>query len=436
MRMNPTSDRTRVLIVGAGLAGLSCAVTLVREGCEVQLLEASDGVGGRVRTDTQDGFLLDRGFQVLLPSYPEARKLLDYEELKLESFYSGALVRVGGRFHRIADPFQHPVDALINMLSPTSSLQDKLRIAELRRSVMNAEVEDLFLRKETTTASALKARGFSPAFIEHFFRPFLGGVFLERELSTSSRMFEFVFRMFAEGGAALPALGMSSIPEQLALKLPNGTIRLGRRAEAVDSGVVVLDSGERLEADAVVLAVDAALASKLLGQASPPAQRSAVCLYFRAEEPPIQAPILVLNGEGRGPINNLCIPSQVAPMYAPPDASLVSVSVVGHEHVSKDASSDNDETLLTSVKTQLVDWFGEGAARWQHLRTYRIAHAFPEQSRVSLCTQQMTRTQRMGVYVCGDYLDTSSINGALRSGRLAAETLLEDKTHGMRHRAA
>ena len=191
---------TDVLIIGAGLSGLSCARHLHEGGVPFQLLEAADGVGGRVRTDEVEGFRLDRGFQVLLTAYPETQAALDYEALDLKPFYEGALVRTGGRFHRVADPLRRPLGAPATLLAPVGSIADKLRVAWLRWSVRRGSISDLLRRPETTTLDALRRRwGFSDRIVDAFFRPFLGGILLDRDLEASSRMFEFVFRMFSEG---------------------------------------------------------------------------------------------------------------------------------------------------------------------------------------------------------------------------------------------
>ena len=205
-----------VIIIGGGLAGLSCARELCARGLSCQLLEASDEIGGRVRTDALDGFLLDRGFQVFLTAYPEAQAVLDYPQLRLRRFAPGALVRYGGRFHRFTDPWRQPQHLLATLFSRVATLTDKLRIARFRRDTTRGELEGIYNRPETTTLELLRVRGFSRVIIERFFRPFLGGVFLDQQLLTSSRMCEFVFRMFATGDAALPENGMGEIPRQLA----------------------------------------------------------------------------------------------------------------------------------------------------------------------------------------------------------------------------
>ena len=351
--------------------------------------------------------------------------MLDYSRLALSSFYAGALVRAGGRFHKVADPFRHPLDAALNVLSPTSTCGDKLRVAQLRSRVTSVTVEELMRREETTTAEALLRARFSPTIIEQFFRPFFAGVFLESALETSSRMFEFTFRMFAEGDAALPSEGMAALPKQLVSTLPAGSVRLHEKVARIEpDGVVVLDSGERLSAGAVVVATEQSTAARLLDQPEPAPAHGAVCIYFAAEKPPLSDSILVLNGEGSGPINNACVPSNVAPSYAPAGASLISVSVL------EDRASGDDAALVSSVREQLTEWFGQAAKGWQHLRTYKIARALPRTPHVALCTAERTRMERRGLYVCGDHLDTLSINGAMRSGRVAAEAVIEDIAGG------
>src|SRR4051812_29310481 len=189
------------VIVGAGLSGLAAACELKEHDLSYQVLEASDAVGGRARTDLLAGFLLDRGFQVLLTSYPEAKRQLDYPSLQLGNFLPGALVRYQGRFHSVADPWRKPSTAFTTMAAPIGSLLDKLRIAQLRRFVTRTTLPEIMRSPETSTIAFLRDYGFSDAIVERFLRPFFGGIFLERQLETSSRMFQFVYRMFADGVA-------------------------------------------------------------------------------------------------------------------------------------------------------------------------------------------------------------------------------------------
>ena len=412
----------RVIVVGAGLAGLACARRLRDAGAAAVVLEAADEVGGRVRTDEVDGFRLDRGFQVLLTAYPECRRQLDYPALDLKAFFPGALVRLGGRFHTVADPWRAPLAGLRAALAPIGSLADKLRVARLRRRLLNTDLEALFERPERTTLDALRREGFSRQMIERFFRPFLGGIFLERELATSSRMFEFVYKMFSAGDTALPAAGMQAIPRQLAAGLPRGVVRTGCRVAEVVAPRARLESGERIEGDAVVLA---GAFPELPGRPqapTPAAWCATTCLYFAAPELPVDRPILVLDGDGEGPVNNLCVPSRVAPSYAPAGRALVSASVV-HGSAGDDLPGDE---LEAAARRQLSGWFGPVVADWDLLRAYRIRRALPSQTPPWL--EPARRPVRLAdrLYACGDHRDNASIQGAMVSGRRAAEAVLAD----------
>ena len=203
------------IVVGAGLAGLACANELNQRGVSVRVLEASDAPGGRARTDVVDGFLLDRGFQVLLTAYPEAQRMFDYDALALGRFQPGAIVWADERFHHVADPWRVPSHALATALASVGTLSDKLKVAQLRRDVTRPSLEAILAAPESTTRDFLHHHGFSRQITERFFQPFLSGIFLEDKLVTSSRMFEFVFRMFSQGEAALPARGMEGLAKQL-----------------------------------------------------------------------------------------------------------------------------------------------------------------------------------------------------------------------------
>jgi phytoene dehydrogenase-like protein len=404
-----------VVVVGAGLSGLACALHLSEAGVPARLLEASDGVGGRVRTDLVAGFRLDRGFQVLLTAYPETRRILDYAALDLRPFLAGALVRRAGRFHELSDPWRRPARAVSTLFSGVGTLGDRLRIARYRARVGADSPEALFQRPETTALERLRDQGFSEAMIDAFFRPLFGGVLLDGALGSSSRMLDFVFRMMAEGDVALPAAGMGAIPEQIARRLPEGTVRLRTRVASVTSREVRLASGEAIAARAVVVATEGPEAARLTGQVPVPSSRPVTALYFAAERAPVAEPILILDGDGRGPVNNLCLPSQVAPSYAPPGSALVSASVL--------EGPDDPVALEGEVRGQLTEWFGTVVDSWRLLRTYRIDHAQPDQTPPALDPVERPVELAGGLFVCGDHRDTASLHGALLSGRRAAEAV-------------
>ena len=412
------SSSPDVLIVGAGLAGLCCARELQAKGVSFQILEASDGIGGRVRTDEVDGFLLDRGFQVLFTAYPEAKRCLDYARLDLNPFFPGILSWYAGRMNKLLDPWRMPGAWKEAFQSEFGTLADKLRIARLRSRLRRTSIEEIFRRPERSTKEALAAEGFSNEMIHHFFRPFLGGILLDGELKSSSRMSEFVLKMMSEGDASLPARGMGAIPTQLAEKFPADTVRLNTRVEALHENELKLAGGETLRARATVIAAEGPSAAHLVGEVEP-ASRSVPCFYFAADESPVAEPILLLNGDGAGPINNFAVISRVAPTYAPAGKHLVSVSVLGIQQLT-------DAQLGGFIIAQMKNLFGKAASAWQMLRSYRITHAQPQQYPGALEPPERLVRIRPGVYTCGDHRDNASMNGAMASGRRAAEAVLSD----------
>ncbi|WP_395737698.1 NAD(P)/FAD-dependent oxidoreductase [Prosthecobacter sp.] len=401
----------RIVIVGAGLAGLACARVLAAAGRPFTLLEASNAVGGRVRTDVVDGFLLDRGFQVFLPAYPEARRVLDYDALDLQPLYRGADVFVKNRFYRMADPLAHPLTALKNINSEIITLRDKWTTLLLRKEVFGLREPPAEL-PEMETEDYLRDFGFSEGMIDRFFRPFFGGVFLEKDLRTSARMLLFLFSMFDRAGSALPARGMQAIPEQLALALPPKSLRLNAPVSAVRAGEVTLETGEVLHADHVIVAVGEEVAHRLLPAPENPTRlpsRSTTCMYFATDDLPPGDPILHLDGDGRGPVNSVVVLSRVSPHYAPPGQHLISASIIG---------APSSTELEQVVREQMCTWFGPAVvSKWRHLRTYQIRHAQPESRQLRLGEGPLASVIEPGLYRCGDWCENVSINGALISGR-------------------
>ncbi|PAP77809.1 protoporphyrinogen/coproporphyrinogen oxidase [Rubrivirga marina] len=409
-----------VVVVGAGLAGLNCARTLTAWGVEVVVLEASDAVGGRIQTHREDGFLIDRGFQVYLTAYPEGRAVFDHDALRLGAFDPGAWVWVGGAFQHIGDPFRQPTQALPTLAADVGTLADKLRVLRLRQSVLSGSAEDLWRRPERTTEAALRERyGFSERMVDRFFRPFLGGVLLDPELTASSRAFEVYFRRFSEGAAALPAGGMQALPEQLAAALPDGTVRLGARVDGVAPYEVRTAEGEEIRAKAVLVATDALSAGGLL-DLTPPRTKGTVQIAWAADAPPIDAPVLMLDGEGGGPLNNVQVVSSVQPAYAPPGQALITGSVLGEPKA-------DDVSLDVAARAQLHRWFGPQVGGWRTLRIDRVPDALPDLP--SLEPPERPARLRDGLYVTGDWRRNGSINGALAAGRHAAEAVLRDFGH-------
>lgn len=411
-----TPAENPVIIVGGGIAGLACARRLYDHGIAARILESGRSVGGRIKTDRHDSYLFDRGFQVLQTAYPEAQRALDFPRLGLRRFAPGAMIRIRGRFSTVADPLRCPEALLETLRAPIGGVGDRLRLLRLAYRVCRGELEALFRQPESTAMTFLKAEGFSAAMIERFFVPFFGGVCLDPKIRASSRVMQYVLRMFASGDAALPAMGMGEIPKQLAAGLPSEWVQTGTRVRRIGDENVLLEDGKSLPARAVVVATEEPEAARLLGSASARPSVAETCLYFGCDQAPWHPPYLMLNGDGRGPINNIAFPSRISPAYAPAGKSLVSVVVLGN-------SEADDGVLVQRVQNQLADWFGPEVHRWRHLKTYRIYHALPDQSPPTANPVCPVNRIRPGVFVCGEHGSLPGIQWALLSGRRAADAV-------------
>jgi phytoene dehydrogenase-like protein len=299
----------------------------------------------------------------------EAQRTLDYHALieKIRPVFFW----FAGRMNKLVDPWRTPGGWNEALRSDFGGLFDKLRVLRLRARLRASSIEQIFKRPERSTKDALVSAGFSEEFIHRFFRPFFGGILLDGELKSSTRMFEFVFKMLCEGDSVLPARGMGAIPAQLASHLPADAIRLNTHAESLHENELTLTGGESLRARAIVVAAEGPAAAHLVGEAEP-ASRSVSCFYYSTDEPPVPHPMLVLNGDGAGPVNNFVVMNQVAPSYAPAGKSLVSVTVLGTQQLT-------DLQLSGFVIAQMKNWFGPVASSWRYLKSYRIPHAQPQQ---------------------------------------------------------
>jgi phytoene dehydrogenase-like protein len=401
-----------VVIVGAGLAGLSAAREIQRHGHSVIVLESSDAVGGRVRTDIVDGFQLDRGFQVMLTAYPELQTQVDMRALDLRPFDPGALVWRNGKGHAVSDPFRKPQTLATTAFAPIGSVFDKARIVVLRARVMRRKPAALLGGQDVSTDVALRAFGFSTKIINRFFRPLFGGIQLDPHLATSRRMFDVIFRSLSEGQSVLPSRGMHALPLQMASRLSEGTVHLNTRVSKVDGSKVTLASGESITARAVVVATDGPTASSLLGIPIVES-RKVGCVYFSADTPPTKEKYVVLDGTGNGPVLNVAVISNVAPSYAPADKHLIVAALPG--------VTDGD--LEAMSREQLRSWWGPQVDDWKHLRTYVINHGGPVQKPPFSPKQRVNLGG--GLFVCGDHRDTGSIQGAMFSGRRCGEAVVQ-----------
>ena len=409
----PALSSPEFLVVGAGLAGLTAAKVLSQSGREVLLLEKSDGVGGRVRTDQYKDFLLDRGFQVLLTAYPELPKHLNLSLLELHSFESGATIFSDGHFSKVGDPFRNVSSIMSTAFTKTIGMQDKIKLLKLRNSLIGRKKIYFQQKDDKRILETFEELGFTSKAINSFFKPLVGGIQLDPSLSGSTRLCFLVLKMLFIGDAAIPSRGMGAISEQLSKQINESSIRLTSTVDKVEGKKVILESGESFLPSNLIIATEGPATAKLLGQESP-LSRSVSCIYFSAPQAPSSSKAILLNGEKNGPALNVAIMSNISPSYSKNGKALIAVAI---PNTIKPDSMEN-------VLIQMRKWFGDSVDSWEHIKTYSIEHGQPDLRPGDPFRKSIKNSE--GVYICGDHRDTPSIQGALVSGRRAAEICLKN----------
>ncbi|MGY6560545.1 MAG: protoporphyrinogen/coproporphyrinogen oxidase [Luteibaculaceae bacterium] len=406
------SNKKPIVIIGAGIAGLTAGYYLHKMDVDFIILEASDGFGGRVRTDIIDGFRLDRGFQVFLTAYPEAKKVLNYEALNLKYFLPGAyLFNESDKLHLIGD-FRRDFSMFSSTLfSNSNNISDKVKLLRLVLELRSATIEEIFIGAEEKTSRFLLDYGFTNQFISVFWQPFFAGIFLEQDLETSSRMFKFVLKMFAEGMAAIPERGMQEIPNQLAHTFGVEKIKLNAKVKSVEYKKVILENGEVYESDFIIDATNALHLNERQLHVSKP---STLNIYFTSNTSPLEKAAIALNSSVRKFVNNFVVLDRVSEFYTVKGKHLISVSAFGYGDFTP-------ETLTARVKEDLKEKI-QGVETWQYLHHYHIKDALPNQTHVRL-RNEIRFLGEKGLLVIGDSESSGSLNAAMRSGRLAAQSV-------------
>lgn len=442
----PTDPRSLpVVIVGAGMAGLVCALSLHEVGQRVLVLEAADGVGGRVRSDrTPDGFIIDRGFQVLLDAYPAARRWVDYAALRALPFDAGAHVWTGRRLVPLANPLLHPGAAIRDLTSSVFGLEDKARLAALALRVLRADWQSAAEASESplgdlAARDALRSLGFSAAFIDRFARPFWGGIQLDPTLSQSAGGMFFTLRMFLAGRAVLPADGIGAMPDALAGRLPADAIRLNAPVSDLvrDAGGAVTGvrcGGEEISAAAVVVAADPPAARALTGIERIPSASDglpSVTVYLAGSDDPGIGPRLIVNGQRLGAVNHVAPLSEVQPGYARAGMRLLAAVAVG------EAALADDDAIAGSARAEVAAMLGQPAAAWRVVAVRRVP--FSQFAQPPGIHQRLPGNEPgpAGLFLASEATVDSSYNGAMLSGEGAARAVLRtlaraSKTGGRR----
>lgn len=407
-------EEEKIYIIGAGLSGLVAALELEKSGFTPIILEASDRIGGRMKTDEVDGFLLDHGFQVLNTAYPEAKKYLDFQALNLKYFDPGAVIFDGKDSYIITDPMRNPLKIVGMAFSKVGSFLDKVKMFSLTQELKKKSNEAIFNEPSIPTHQYLKEYGFSDLIIDNFFKPFFRGIFLEKYLNTSSRMFEFVFKMFALGHAAVPEKGMGEIPAMVRRQLSKTQIYFQTAVKQIEGKTIQLENGETLEADRIIIAVQPDTVMKQLqGQFAP--AHPVVNLYFSLQRSFLARPMIGLI-PGDHLVNNIVFMDDVSKAYSSNGRALLSVSILESNLAEKD--------LIRGVQAELESISGVNAEYFKFIRAYHIPYALPnlDDLKYSIPMTECKITDH--VYLAGDYLLNGSINAAMTSGRIAAEAVV------------
>lgn len=410
-----------IYIIGAGISGLIAAIVLEKNGYAPKILEASGSVGGRVKTAVKDDYLLDHGFQVLLASYPKAKEYLDYETLKLKSFLPGASIFYKGKKKTLGDPSRDISLAWPTLTSGIGNFEDKFRVLKLALEMKTKSVGKIFEEKEQTTLSYLQKRGFSAEMINLFFKPFFTGIFLETALDTSSRMFEFVFKMFGEGAAVIPEKGIGAIPEQLLGRLKSTKMRYRARVKTITDHKIVLNTGEEIDFDAVIMATDAS--GLLAGSHTPKIPwKSCDNFYFKTTTPVLDKPIIGLVADEDALINNLYYPTMLMEdKEQNKKESLLSVTVVKSHSLSP-------EELKAKVIADLHKYCGISVISF--VAHFPVKKALPAIKNVRYDIDSESTRIKDGIFQAGDQLLNGSLNAAMISGERAAGGVIEYLTKG------
>jgi phytoene dehydrogenase-like protein len=398
----------RVVVVGAGLSGLVSARTLLRKGVDTVVYEASDGPGGRIRTDLFEGFRIDRGFQVFFEAYLHARIEFDLRALAMKPYRRGALIQTELGFKKL--DAQNP---LMTVLNPAFGLSDTARLGLLAANTLAGRVRN----SEQSTEQLLQRAGFSDTVLQRFFRPFLGGIFLDPTLNTSSAQFSFIFQMLILGKVSTPALGMGMLTQQVADSLPRDSVFYNSPVKSVSSEGITLSNGETVECDEVILACDPPTTASLLGESYDDGSLSSSTIYFESTYSPVDEPFIVLNGTGQGMVNLVSPLSVVSPQLAPPGKHLIAVTTF---------SQVSNEAVVEDIKAECDQWFpSRQVSDWRHLKTVHVPFAQYRQTRGFQQNRPKIETRIPNVYRGGEILTNSSIDGACQAGQWVARRILE-----------
>lgn len=416
-----SEDKKKIIIVGAGIAGLSTGVFLKKTGkFDILFIEANDRVGGRIKTEKINGYLLDYGFHIFFTANPIAAELLDIEKLDLRYFKSGALIMKNHSYQKFYDPFKHPKYFFKSLFSKIGTLKDKITILKRRAELRNMSYDKVFDKYEVKTSSILKKRRFSSKIIKNLFNPIFSHFFMENELSTSRRMFEFYLKMLAEGNMAIPAKGIEEITKQLLSNFDKSEIMFNAKAVNIENDKIILENGEILNADAFVISTEQnGFYSKIIKSNLENNQRSSTCYYFSANKSPFDEKLICFNANESKVVSSIAVLSNISHKYAPDGKSLIVATVIGK------TNTDENELEL-KIKDEVSNVFGSQVYDWEKIKCYKIENALPNQDYVLGKSRENEINPSDKIYLCGDHLLNGTVYGAMKSAKNISEMILKN----------
>ena len=414
----------KVTIIGAGLAGLACARRLTDNKIPVRVIERSSSVGGRVQSQTIDGYRIDIGFQVLLNAYPALQMFPELAALPVNSYPPGARIMQEHRLHTLSDPFRNPADALPSIITPVVSIQDKLLMWQLAAELNRRPLSSLWDEPDQTILRFLTRRGFSKDAIELFFRPFIGGITLDESLGTSAAIFKFVWSMLSKGLATSPIGGMQALPDAMMAVMSNSDAEfdLGCTVTGLDStgtGWNVKTEAGTYSSEIVVLATDAWSLHALHPTFDVPKYRSQRTLWLSVDRAVDCGPSLILNPDSQSPLMTIAPISAVDATRALDGNSLFAITV--RECHFSDSTASVIQCFQHSMQRNKLINVGDKIAC---IADQTVTKAQFVQNPHHFSHRKTSISLQTGLYICGEHLQTSSINGALESGAAIADEIV------------
>lgn len=408
-----------VIIIGAGIAGLTTALYLKKAGKNILVLDAADKVGGQLISEKIEGFTLDYGFRVLLSESPELERVIDIERLKPQKFSPGVYINLGEQpMKLLADPSRLPNRLFSTLFNGVGSVGDKFKLWSLKLKLRQMTVDEIFLQSEMSAQDALKSYGFSNSFVEKFLKPFFGGIFMDTELNGSRKMFDFYFKMLCEGNALLPEDGIETLAQQMAERLAGSELGLNTNVVKIDKQKVIIENGMEFTAPVIVLATENTDGIKGVPHIDRGNEETITTFYYKYSNSPFDESFPAVNGLKDKLINHIAVITDVSSRYSYTSDALISVNVIRDKGLS-------DDILAREVKKELKEWFGPAASYWELIKYFKVRRPIAEKVSNTLLLNHVVLNPFL--FKIGDFSLNGSINGAFSAGRQLAMHITGEK---------